>query len=309
MSTPFVCPHCRGKLRLRPTAAPRIRCRLCGKGFDNPTGVVVPAAELWRPLGLADEGDAPPPAGGQPAPVAHVALAPPAPVVTDIDDPTGPTKPFEPDPILTIPRVPGSTRRALARARLRARFLSRFKLHDYLVAAGILLCGLALVGGVGYVLVREALPERARTTPPDGDAPPNEVAVAAPVPSLPAGEPTIRRPQRLVGVWELRADEDRAGHMEFRADGEAVVQASVGGVSLPADRMPWSVTQEDGDDLTVEMGRPGAPGNMRLYLTLTSPDALTLVGTTVGGIDDRDARRFVRRADNEVRLPPHPVVP
>ena len=125
MSTTVLCPHCRGKLRLHQSSAPRVRCRLCGKGFDNPAATAVSVEVLGRPLNPAAPAEAPPPAAA-PAKASGARPAPPVvvdspPVVSELVDGR-----FAPDPILTVVRAPGASRAAALR-RLRARHAARFR--------------------------------------------------------------------------------------------------------------------------------------------------------------------------------------
>jgi hypothetical protein len=305
MSTTATCPHCHGKLRLRQSGAPRVRCRLCGKGFDNPLATVVPIEVLTRPLGG--------PAAPAPA-VAH----------TDLRNPTaelGPPRPdvgaapgrFVPDPILTVPRQPGAGRAAAARRRLRARRAARARLRDHALAAAVVLAVIGAVVGGWYVALTGDRTEPRGNEPPavardDGD----EATEPTPEPVLPTDSPASAKPlpARLVGVWELRADEDRTGTMEFRANGTVRFEAVVGGQEVPSTHYRAFLVAEEGDALTLELGEAAdAPGKFRLRLVFTGPDALTTIGVMNLGIESNEDQRFVRRTAARIELPPHPAMP
>src|SRR5439155_27338087 len=111
---------------------------------------------------------------------------------------------------------------------------------------------------------------------------------------------------RLLGVWELRADDGRTGWMEFRADGTADFVAAFGGEEVIPEHVRWALVAEDGDALTIEMGdQPGAPGQYRLRMVLTSPDALTIVWKIRHGFEQETANRFIRRDSSRIEHPPH----
>jgi hypothetical protein len=111
-----------------------------------------------------------------------------------------------------------------------------------------------------------------------------------PLPAPPADPAT-----RLVGVWELKADDGRSGTRTLRPDRSLTAASTAGGSSLPDYHGRWAVVTVDGDRFTVEFDKPGE--NLSSYtvtLVFTCPDAFTLIETKKGGSTIRDSQRFAR---------------
>jgi hypothetical protein len=100
---------------------------------------------------------------------------------------------------------------------------------------------------------------------------------------------------RLVGVWELKADDGRTGRLTLRADGTLTAASTAGESELPDYNGRWSLLAADGDRYRLEVAHEqGAADADRVTLLLTSSDAFTLVETVKGGTPIRDQQRFVR---------------
>jgi hypothetical protein len=136
------------------------------------------------------------------------------------------------------------------------------------------------------------------------------VAPLAASPAPPAGPAA-----RLVGVWELKADDGRSGTLTIRGDGTLTAASAAGESPLPEYHGRWAVLAADGDRYRLEFARgPAAADAYQVTLVLTSADAFTLVETVRGGTRVRDAQRFVRAAPIRIHLsrppgynPPRPV--
>jgi hypothetical protein len=110
---------------------------------------------------------------------------------------------------------------------------------------------------------------------------------------------------RLVGFWELRSDDARTGSMEFRADGRVIVLGTNDGVEKEPYDGKWFLMSERGDELVVELGSAaGTPGNIRVHLVLTSPDAMTAERAAFHSHESLEPQRFVRRPPAVPLFPP-----
>jgi hypothetical protein len=242
---------------------------------------------------------APSPVEALPPPATEVPAPPPAAVAPE------PVPPDEPVPAPTIDperEQRRAERRAEARKRLRARHESEDQLparmKPFEVVLAVLLV-LALVTGLGAASWR--LYRAERPDAPVAEAEPVEPAEPAverlwtPLPLPPA--------QRLIGVWEMRADDGRQGWMEFRANSTATIAASMSGVpsssgdpqgEIRLERY-WFVREETGDQLVIDLCEdPTGLDSLRITLVLTSPDALTFTESIMRGIVMREPVRYVR---------------
>jgi len=314
MSQAILCPHCNGKLRVRASGGPRVRCHLCRKSFDNPAAPSIPVEMLFRPLVNApatpdepDESESPVVQIPDPPPVVHA----PEPEVLEV--PAESEAPlvavaaprFEPDAMLS--RTKRVTHRAkAARERLRARRAAKVKTRDYGIAGVILFIIIGLIAAGGYMVLKD-----------DGIAPrPPQDETSADVTPVPQGPPLTSPlvdapnkapPSRLLGVWELRTDDDRSGTMEFRADGTATVLAWIGDQEQFPQELYWAPVSENGNELTIELGSAiGSPGQYRFRLLFTSPDAFTITWKIERGIEKDSANRFIRRTTGAE--PPQPPI-
>src|SRR4051812_7593174 len=103
------------------------------------------------------------------------------------------------------------------------------------------------------------------------------------------------KPPRVVGVWELKADDSRTGTLTLRPRGTLTASSSTGDLSLPDYNGNWYLLDEDGDKFVLEFARErGGLDGYKVTLVLTSPEAFTLVETVKSGQTIRDAQRFVR---------------
>src|SRR5438128_208282 len=288
MSQTISCPHCNGKLRVRPSAGPRIRCHLCRKGFANPAAMAVPVDLLFQPLVAAPATVDEP--GAAEAPVI------PAPELEIPDVPAEPEAPvavatprFAPDAMLSRTKRPASRRSKAARERLRARRRAKVKARDYGIAGFILFVVIGLIAAGGYMVLRDdgiaTRPSEDETTADVAQEPHGPLLSSALVDT-----PNKPPPARLLGVWELRADDDRNGTMEFRADGTATFLAWVGEQQQVPQELHWVPVSETGDELVIELGvAAGAPGHYRFRLLFTSPDAFTITWKIELGIEKDSA--------------------
>jgi len=104
-------------------------------------------------------------------------------------------------------------------------------------------------------------------------------------------------PKRLVGVWELRSDDDRRGWIEYRSDSTMVARAWKGNEESAPESTNWYLVQELGDDFEIELGpERGGLRNVRFFLSLSGDDAYTLTQVFKNGVRRREDQRFVRRA-------------
>jgi hypothetical protein len=309
MSQSILCPHCKGKLRVSASAGPRIRCHLCRKSFDNPAAVSVPVDLLFRPLVAT-------PAGHDEPATTETAVIP-APEPEEVhESPPEPETPsvavaaprFAPDAMLSRTKRPASRRSKAARERLRARRRAKVKARDYGIAGFILFVIIGLIGAGGYMILRDD----GVATRPGEEETPADVAQDTHGPLLSSAlvdTPNKPAPARLLGVWELRTDDDRNGTMEFRADGTASFLAWVGEQGQLPTELHWAPVSETDDELTIELGdRTGAPGVYRFRLLFTSPDAFTITWKIERGIERDTANRFIRRA-SAAEPQPQPVTP
>jgi hypothetical protein len=111
-------------------------------------------------------------------------------------------------------------------------------------------------------------------------------------------------PKRLVGVWELRSDDDRRGWIEYRADSTMVARAWKGNDESSPESSKWFLVQDLGDDFEIELGpERGGLGNVRFFLSLSGDDAYTLTQVFKNGVRRREDQRFVRRTGASVTPP------
>jgi hypothetical protein len=295
MSQTIVCPHCNGKLRVRASSGPRVRCHLCHKGFDNPAATVVPVDLLFRPLVATPAGVDEPRTSELPAietPEPELPELPPEPEAPPV---AVATPRFTPDPTLSRMKRPTSKRSKAARERLRARRAAKVRARDYGIAGVILFVIIGLIAAGGYMVLKDdgiaARPvedETSTDVTPEPQGPP----LSSPL----ADTPNKPLPARLLGVWELRTDDERSGTMEFRSDGTATFLAWVGDQEQIPQELHWVPVTETADELTIELGvAAGAPGHYRFRLLFTSPDAFTITWKIERGIEKESANRFIRR--------------
>jgi hypothetical protein len=129
----------------------------------------------------------------------------------------------------------------------------------------------------------------------DGDKV-NETLLADPfdVPTEKALAPK-RRPARLAGVWELRADDGRTGRLILSPDGRLAASSTAGNSPLPDYEGHWYLLEESGDRFVLEFGREHRGfDSYKVTLLLTDPDAFTLTETLKGGVPTREKHRFIR---------------
>jgi hypothetical protein len=203
---------------------------------------------------------------------------------------------FAPDPMLSRTKRPSTKRSKAARERLRARRAAKVKAGDYGVAGVILFVIIGLIVAGGYMVLKDhgiATRSGDEETPADAaEEPHTPLLSSALVDSSPKPLPA-----RLLGVWELRTDDDRNGTMEFRADGTATFLAWVGDQEQIPTQLLWAVVSDNGNELTIELGNStDAPGYYRFRLLFTDRDAFTIIWKIEGGIEKDSANRFIRRA-------------
>src|SRR5204863_10170879 len=112
----------------------------------------------------------------------------------------------------------------------------------------------------------------------------------------PAERPAKPLPSRLVGTWELRADDGRTGSMEFRPDGTMSVSTTIFDFKPLQYEGDWSLVGEDGDRLVIELGvKEDIFGRFRFTMVVNPEpdnDALTILETAQHGSIQRDPQRF-----------------
>jgi hypothetical protein len=194
-------------------------------------------------------------------------------------------------------------RRAAARNRLRARheaedqLPARMKPYEVILAVLFTLVTVTALGAASWRLYRTEQPNAPVTAAADEPESDDNVVEPqwTPLPLPPS--------QRLLGVWELRADEGRQGWMEFRANSTVTLAASVSGVPAPKDNPRsetrlerfWFVREETGDQLVIDLCEdPTGLDSLRITLVLTSPDALTFIESMMQGHVVRDPQRYLR---------------
>jgi hypothetical protein len=159
----------------------------------------------------------------------------------------------------------------------------------------ILFVIIGLIVAGGYMVLKDdgiATRPSADETPADVTPEPQGPLLSSPL----ADTPNKPLPSRLLGVWELRTDDDRNGTMEFRADGTATFLAWVGDQEQLPQELYWAPVSETGDEVTIELGAaPRAPGHYRFRLLFTGPDAFTITWKIERGIEKDSANRFIRR--------------
>jgi hypothetical protein len=294
---------------VRAAAGPRVRCHLCRKSFPNPAAPNLPVEMLFRPL-------VPAPAPQDDFTTAEMAeVQAPEPVAQELPAETEESAVavaearFAPDPMLSRTKRPTTKRSKAARERLRARRAAKVKARDYGIAGIILFVIIGLIAAGGYMVLKDdgvALHPADEETVADTTEEPHGPLLSSAL----VDSPNRPRPSRLLGVWELRTDDDRNGTMEFRADGTATFLAWVGDQEQVPTQLHWAPVNEQGDELTIELGTSaGAPGYYRFRLLFTDPDAFTITWKIEGGVEKDTANRFIRRAAGNVELPPHPITP
>src|SRR5262245_39896188 len=216
MSQAIVCPHCKGKLRVRASSGPRVRCHLCHKGFPNPAAPAIPVELYFRPLVPTPEPQA------DLASVEVLDVPVPETVIEEL--PVEPEAPsvavaearFAPDAMLSRTKRPTSKRAKAARERLRARRAAKVRARDYGIAGFILFVIIGLIAVGGYMVLKD---DGVASRPTEDETPADVVEEPHPPPLSSALVDSANRPKpsRLLGVWELRTDDERNGSMEFRA--------------------------------------------------------------------------------------------
>ncbi len=270
MSVVTVCPYCNAKLRIgnpKPGSAIRVKCREC-KAHFHPTVAMTPAAAVAPPI----------------------AARPP--VAAEHDDAA--------EAAADERHARRRARRHAARQRLREQ--QKRSRRKPLRPAELLLAGALVFGGVGAagILAWKALAPADAPVPvaaAEDVPPPNP---DTPIESALATNANRPLPPRLFGLWDLRSDDLRRGTLEFRPNGTVTARAWQGDVERPSFEGRWFVTDEKGNDLTIEAGAGegiGTPGHMLLSLTITSPEAFTVRQTIMFGLRNLDPQRFVRRPD------------
>jgi hypothetical protein len=252
-----ICPYCNARLRLPGPSGPGTRAKCrVCKRGFTPTVVMAPAA---------------------PAAVEHPATAAPAAPPADAPRPDGDAAP--------------PTHRK--RQRIADEDHRRLKPYEWVLAITLVL---VVLGGLGAYAWRLYQAEWA--TSGGGEGGPTDggpvVAAVPPRPLLDAAAKPL--PARLVGRWELRADDGTEGWMDLRADGTLTAFAS-SPEAPPLDPYEgvWALTDEEGDRYVMELGPArGGLGNHRVTLDFYEPDAFTLIETVYQGVPNWETRRFVR---------------
>lgn len=156
--------------------------------------------------------------------------------------------------------------------------------------------GFAGLGGAAWYLLRPAsrsIPVAENPLPPAAEDLPRN-----PAPSrLEKDFAPKPLPKRMIGVWELRSDDERRGWIEFRSDNGLSMTAWQGDLPRTPLKALWFLIQEEGNDLVFEIGpRNGNMGNPRYWITFTGPDAFTLTSVKDGSspVPRPENMRYVR---------------
>ena len=304
----IVCPYCHTRLRLPPSTgrSKRVKCRTCKNSFYP----VVVIDSAGAPEAAVPELPALPRVEGGSAtfPAAPVAEAP-AVVAAPPPDPEPAEAAPDPAPAEAAPDDRPGRRERRGGRHHRSRHkqketMPRLRPYEAGLALALVL-GISLgLGAVVWRLYNGENPNYAPTTVPAAAEPPERVLVSdeALAGLTPVERPPLPLPRRLCGIWDLKSDDGRLGQLEFRADGTmigavpAAVAVALFGRELPKYTGTWSLLEEDGDRLTIELSQDRAfIGGHRIILTLTCPEAFTLVESIHNGVVSREALRFVLR--------------
>jgi len=313
MAQSTICPYCNAKLRLSSSShrPARVKCHACQRSF-HPSQVTVndgtaqslnqPLADLAHPATRSISGPHETPA---PKPVRprheereHALVSP----ANTID---GDQEQESINPLVANAAFPAevearrAARREAARDRIKQRRGQRnkhkMKAYELALALGMLAVGAIGAAYLGWYLLKtpqvrestvEAVPQ---ADPADWATRPNSILERdfAPKPV----------PKRLVGVWELRSDDDRRGWIEYRSDSTMLARAWKGNEESSPESTNWYLVQELGDDYEIELGpERGGLRNVRFFLSLSGDNAYTLTQVFKNGVRRREDQRFVRRA-------------
>ena len=304
MSESTFCPYCNAKLRLGSSSTSRrrttrVKCRVCRRKF-HPNLVYTADGQqlpLNEPLtaGAGERDD-------------HEAHAdrrrhshdrePPEPIPPPSDesiDPTVKKAAFPSHEPVREKRAHGWREKIKERAgHKRSRRLA--KIFRLALAIGLLAVG---VGGAGYLAWSYLKP----TLTPDGrsdtvaDTPSfEELAKEASILASDLAPKPL--PRRLIGIWELRSDDERHGWVDFQADSTMRAFAWIGSAEERPSFAHWYLREEFGDNLIIEIGEArGTIGNLLFHLTIVGrePEAFTLTKVVQRSIPSVENRRFVRR--------------
>lgn len=296
MSVATVCPYCNAKLRVsnpKPGAAIRVKCRVCKSHF-HPTVAFAPTAAVAPLANQQTDVDA------TPAPVPDPADA--------VADDRHERRRARPDATHEMTTPGGQVtderherrraRRHAARERLRER-QKRTSKSKSLQPVELLLAGALVFGGVaaaGILAWKALAPAEVATSAmaPEEAKPLPEV----PIQSVLVSDMNRPLPAKLFGLWDLRTDDVRRGTIEFRSNGTLTARAWLADDERQPFQGKWFVTQENGNEMTVEAGQEvGTPGNLLLTLITTGPESLTVKLSVMNGVRSFEPQRFIRRPD------------
>lgn len=290
------CPYCNAKLRIaRASKRPqRVKCTVCKSHFHPSQVISGQSNARWlnQPLqgagddGNADQGDLG--AGAAPE-TAAVEFAPPA------EDSINPEVIKAAYPEEMLERREARRQNEKERTRDTSRRKHRRRARGFQKALVVLLVGAGMAGlaGAAWYLLRPG-PPRIETVATPTPVPDDEPRISTPTP-LELDFAPKPLPKRLIGVWELRSDDERRGWIEFRSDNTLSMKAWRGVTVQSPLNANWFLIQEEGDDLVFEIGpRRGTMGNPRYFITLNGPDAFTLTDVAEMGHKSSENSRFVR---------------
>lgn len=281
MKMRIYCPECRHQLVLRRATidSTRVKCQNCGAKFyaGKAEAVASPAAPA--------RADPPPPP-----------VVPPA--ASRLAEPNPADEEVAPEAAAAVAEVPeeeeaqesGGRR---VRRKERVKVAAPSKLPGWVIPLGVAV--LVLTSALGLFLSQRAPGVPDLPKPAERPAPVDPAhATVVRNPNALVYPLELRRPDRLVGVWELQ--EPGGGTIEFAADGLVEINAPL----VTAERLKltarWNITSHEGPIYEIEIGPELArDGNHRTRVVLDDPDTLRLTKYAVPGKLSVRERIFKRR--------------
>jgi hypothetical protein len=315
MAQSTICPYCNAKLRLSSSShrPARVKCHACQRSF-HPNQVTIndgsaqslnePLADLspsaTRALSAKHENR---PIDRSPSRITEHQHQ--HEIARDTDPETGGREQISINPLVAKAAYPTDAaarrvaRREAARERLKQRRgrLRKHKMKAYEVALAL---GMLTIGAIGAAYLGWYLLKSPGGRKSGVETPPLQVdtgdASTLPASILERDFAPKPVPKRLIGVWELRSDDDRRGWIEYRSDNSMVARAWKGNEESSPESSNWYLVQELGDDFEIELGpERGGLRNVRFFLSLSGDDAYTLTQVFKNGVRRREDQRFVRR--------------
>jgi hypothetical protein len=231
----------------------------------------------------------------EPPPATASMTLPPPPAPAEAPLASAPTLSEPPPPTVESDETETGKRGSRRRQKVLDRPVNQLRPYEVALASALIL---AVVGGLGFLAYQlYAQPKDGPAADAGSDAD-RQVVETDPFPLPTIVDRTEKpRPKRLMGAWDLRADDGRTGRLVLRPDGTLTASSSSGDSPLPDYTGSWYLLAEDGDKYVLEFSKVyGGLDGYRVSLWMTSADAFTLIETVKGGTPMKDYQRFVRAA-------------